>query len=63
MEDRVRVTNVVIAWEAAKTTAAKRSEADGDGVVRSVPKDLTLSTRSVTRKWFETQHYCNMYNV
>ena len=52
---RVRISKIVVAWQAAKMRAQKQSEQDGDLEVRRVPKDFQPSSFSAMNVAFEKE--------
>jgi len=54
---RVKLSRITVAWQTAKTRAAKQTEQDGDCDVRRVPKDLAHSTAIAMRTTFENNFW------
>ena len=51
--EKVRITKVVVAWEAAKTRATKAREIEGDAEARQQPKPVSVSDHKAMRQVFE----------
>ena len=54
---RVRVSKIVVAWQAARTRAQKQTEQDGDCEVRRVPKDIPHSAVAAMGNAFENANW------
>ena len=54
---RVKISKIVVAWQAARTRAQKQTEQDGDCEVRRVPKDVPLSSVAAMNSAFELAHW------
>ena len=57
LAERVKVSNVVVAWNSAKTRAAKVAELDGEAEIRGEAKKIPMPDFVAMREAFEKQFW------